>query len=757
MFGIHRRRPRPSVMESIRRPHPKTLGRTTKMVAAISVITVTGGTVGIVTGPNTVVTTTTTTTIPAVLAVCSNPGGVLNSPFTYNATGTSSWTTVNATTTSPAGLPTFGIVGSNFPNATSGVIVNSGTPGNISNGSINTAATVYFFTSGSWNSQGNAIFPGNNSAYVGGYHGTTEASINGNGTGGTGNPLFSGAGTPVTIEYLTLYDINSNTNSADINFSQAPGYTVSYNTIGPNIYPYGGGNGEGAGGGYGLLIGSNSTVSYNCFTQNQAGGINAVGGPTAYNSSANILTGDTVTYNDFESNGIGNYPDDGYAVHGGCGGCAADAMKAFWTENFVFTHNKVNGGYDAGVWFDFNNAGANISSNSITNNWSIGLQVEGDYNMNITNNSLSGNGWGAGTWPSGSCGPGGTYTCTNGYGPITGSQGGNPYSAIYVSDSAANSLLASNYSGQLNIVDNNVTNNFGGIMDWTDTGRVSGVNQCNSPLQDGNTTYFQNWNQWVASDVTISGTTTLTSTAGFHTLWAPTSAGSGYCNTPGTIQEPVTGTYSCPGTCGTQLYAYGNDLPTTDGGLLGDPVSCTSTTVCTVTTAGTNASGQTIYISELGGCGVSDLWDTTGPGTSGTPSAAYWMNCLYGTHGTTVSGNTIAMNTATVANCSSTNECGVEAAVANEAGWPITGLNTIYNPYFQTNVAISTSPLANVFSNNTYTWSGSGGAGSGVWQFDAGALGTGGYVSHTTWCGVVTSGTCQGSGTYSQDAASTGF
>ena len=581
---------------------------------------------------------------------------------------------------------------------------------------------------------GHNILGSANAVYLGGYTSALgEATVDGN--GGSGFLESNQGATGGIVEYLTIDNFLSDQNSAVLGGNSgsggsiAIGWTYEYDTVGPNeIGPSG--SGQNSDGGYGIIGGSNTTIEYNCLTQNAQGAFNIPGGVNASNTSPTILTGDVVSHNEISSNGLGTYPDiPGNPYSCGCSG----GGKAFWTLNMQITYNYVHDNYNNGIWLDFNNAGANISHNYISSNWGWGIYYEASYNANISDNTLVGNGWASdGSWPTSSyCStidP--TYNCADGQGPSSKHWGNESAGAILVVDSGGNTNIAgSNYSGEVLVEDNLMQNNWSGVDLYTDDSRFSGgPYQCNAPLQDTNSTYYQQWNQASVGDGVTNGTTTITSSGGFTQLFQPSG---NYCSPTGPSITPGAGWY---------VYDSAGKIPA------GDTISsCSSANSCTLTKAVTGSTtGDYIVASEAGGCGYADLIGSSEGNTSGSPAADYWDNCLWGTRNVTVSGNTFSMASASVTGCTAAAYCGNIEIINSGAGFPA-NIFDIYDGnggYFENNAPNAQSPLNNVFSNNTYTWTGS--AGPGAWQFVT--VGSGNYVSHNTWIN-----------TYHQDNGSTGL
>ena len=119
--------------------------------------------------------------------ICGQP--VLDSPWNYDgAPGT------YTTSGTPAGLPTFGAVGTDFPRATSVLVVAAGDNTSAAGaGAYKVNNTVIYFEPGTHTIQG-VMWTGDNSAYVGGY--TTSA----------GRAVLDGAGSD---EYLSSSSVGA--------------------------------------------------------------------------------------------------------------------------------------------------------------------------------------------------------------------------------------------------------------------------------------------------------------------------------------------------------------------------------------------------------------------------------------------------------------------------------------------------------------------------------------------------------------------
>ena len=558
----------------------------------------------------------------------------------------------------------------------------------VAGGALDAANTTYYFATGT-HTIGAQVIPGNNSTYIG----APGAIIDG---GGTEEPMFNQTATGVTIKYLTIENFWQPSGQDVVNPNEASDWTIENDTIGPNNP-----KGQASYDGYGLGVGDNDTVQYNCITGNSEGGFNASGGP------GKLLTGVVISNNEVSLNALGDYPDN-------CG-CAAGG-KIFWSTNAVITNNWVHDNYGTGIWADFNNAGANISGNYIASNWGEGIEYEASYNADISDNALVGNGWASdGAWPACTGSLCGGQNFANGNGPLTGSTD-FPYGAILISDSGGNSLVSSNYKGTLLIEGNVLTDNFGGVVVYQDPQRFCGSPaQGNCSLQEANPIYYDNPTVSAYDGVT-AGSTTVTSSAGFKNTQT------------GAVTSPTVG-----------AMVYGRYIPT------GDTVaSVTSPNHITLTTAATGSgSGLEIDTGTPGGCGMYDLLGASPGSVTGSPAAKYYDNCIIaGAQGVAVSGNQFNLDSSTVTGCTAAVLCGVMATISYTPGmgdydqWNPYG-STSYSPVMGTQLSESDH---NVWTDNAYIWSG-----SVAWSFEVICQGGSGAVSQAAWQGAP----------YDQDSVST--
>ena len=471
-------------------------------------------------------------------------------------------------------------------------------------------------------------------------------------------------------------------------------------------------------------------MQYNCLDHNAQG---------AFNGSGYAVN---ISNNEISWNGLGEYPDNagpgGSPYSCGCSGGGKLNFSTNATVNFNYVHDN----YNAGIWLDFDNTGADISYNYIKSNWGSGIFYEANYNGNITYNALVGNGWASnGAWPAGVGGLAcyGDVSCTNGFGPTTGGGGGFPYGAIYLPNTGGNSNItavkdqsgashASRYSGQLVVKGNMLTNNFGGVTVYTDTDRYpDGINNnsaCSTPLNSGSTTYYRQTKYLRANTSSVSGST-VTSGGGAETQCSGYDTG----DQNNGNEEHIAKTPSV----GMGVYDIGA------GKFLGNVASAISPNSFTLDRSPGNVTGAELLISAYGGCGPADYFGG-GPGVNtGQPQDAYWDNCIWGSRNVTITNNTFSMQADQVTGCTAANMCGYMQTVAFIPGVPTL---VQYWGSYTTLIAKSDRGLGNVWSHNTYNWSGGG---PGSWQFTAGSQGN--HVTHAQWQ----------SSPYRQDAGSTGL
>jgi parallel beta-helix repeat protein len=660
-------------------------------------------------------------------SICDS--AILRSPYRYKGpAGTF------RTSGRPRGLPSFGARGTDFPGATKVVVVPAGNnTAAAQGGAYQGAHTVFYFAPGIHTITA-VMFTGHDSAYVGGFDPAIgKAVIDGvdGATGGTGrggsyltsSKASSGNEVNNTWEYLTVRNYAATQNNAvmgNVNGGASDvGDVYRFNTIGPNQFGRRGddvapGRGQSSGGGYAINLADRTRVEYNCLTQNAQGAFNGYGADV------------TISHNEISRNGLGEYPDNaGPGASPYACGCSGGGKLNF-TTNATVTYNFVHDNYNAGIWLDFNNAGADVSYNRVESNWGVGIFYEASYNALIAHNTLVGNGWAShGPWPQGTGGARcfGGVSCRNGLGPVTGAGGGNPYAAIYVANSGGNEELARvtvagghrtavRFAGRILVQGNLLSDNFGGVTVYTDTDRYPGGidndSACSVPLNAQSRIYYRQTRVLRANGAAIVGRS-VTSHEGART----------YCSFYGTRSrdDGTQEVRSQRPDVGMAVYDLGS------GELLGHVATAASAQTFALDRPVGALARRDLLLSAYGGCGPAD-YAGGGPGrTSGRPAARYWDNCLWGSRNVIVSGNVFSLRADHVADCRAATRCGYMQAVAFNAGVP--PLVRYFQGYPKL-IANAVGGLGNVWSANTYVWQG-----SGKWLFEAGDQGH--VVSRGEW------------------------
>lgn len=288
------------------------------------------------------------------------------------------------------------------------------------------AHTTYWFAPGIHTLGANhyaQIVPGSGSAYIG----APGAILDGK---HSNYYAFGGTAAHVTISYLTIQNFGTsggNQNQGVVNHNSAAYWTIDHSTITQNA-------------GAGVMLGTHNTLSYDCLSDNQQYGFNAYS-PTAQ-PAALVLDHNEIVANDT------------YDWEAKVPGCGCSGGGKFWdVDGAVITNNRIVGNGSVGLWADTNNRGFEIRSNYIADNYSYGIIYEISYNAAIVNNTFVRNGLGGGP-----------------------QNAGFPTSAIYISESGADSLVASDYNQTFEITGNSFVNNWGGVVLWENANRF-----CNSP------------------------------------------------------------------------------------------------------------------------------------------------------------------------------------------------------------------------------------------------------------------------------------
>jgi Right handed beta helix region len=297
------------------------------------------------------------------------------------------------------------------------------------NGSLtlNQPGTTYWFAPGLHTLGGGEfenIDPGNNDTYIGG----PGAVLDGE---NTNNSAFDDTSAHVKIEYLTIKDFGTwggDSQEGVVNHDSGSYWTVSHSTVSGNA-------------GAGVFLGSHDTLTWDCLQDNQQYGF------SAYSNSGEV-TDLTIDHNEIAGNDTYNYE----VKQPGCG-CSGggkfwNVVNATVTNNWIYDNNSV------GLWADTDNAGFEFEGNYFQDGESVALQYEISYNAVIEYNTFDHNGVKGGP-----------------------SSTGFPLSAVYISESGADSRVDSDYSKSPFLIAHNIfTDNWGGVILWENSNRF-----CASP------------------------------------------------------------------------------------------------------------------------------------------------------------------------------------------------------------------------------------------------------------------------------------
>jgi hypothetical protein len=390
--------------------------------------------------------------------ICGHP--ILDSPFTYDGAA-------GSYRSGKAGLPTYGGPGTDFPEASAGVVL---PPGNHSYASYQlNLDTVYYLLPG--------VHIGNfqadtDDAFVGGLSGGTPSVISGDYSGYPWaiDSNFSDGNQPgVTIEYLTIEKFQAQGNGAAVNQDSNTNWTIRYDTITLNAP------------GAGVIAGANNTLEDNCLTLNgqygfQSSDVNSWGHDSLTGGPYNVtVTSNEISYNDTcnfqgpltnKAIGWSNYnavPARYRNPH--CGTVTPDGdeggFKLWQTDGVTIKDNYIHNNWGPGAWVDTDNANTTFTGNTITDNDGDGITEEISYNFSITNNYIAYNDWAEGL-----------------------GNPGFPSPAIYVSQSGSDRMFGGvpacpeascsgqgSYTRQSVISGNTFINNGGSIFLWQNSDR----------------------------------------------------------------------------------------------------------------------------------------------------------------------------------------------------------------------------------------------------------------------------------------------
>ena len=255
------------------------------------------------------------------------------------------------------------------------------------------------------------------------------------------NSWLDGTNPDVDVFFLTIENFVPPQDQGVVNHDGAASWTIWGNTITDNFAAESGSD-TNDDNGAAVIGGTDDVIAYNCLTDNGQYGID---GYTV--SDANSVTGGPTDLTMYDNEIADNAPN-GDPFYG----CGCTGGTKFWeTFDAYFYDNYVHDNGNIGVWFDTNNDGIDVEDNWISGNAGNGVMIEISYNYQIQDNTIEDNGYGSGI--------------SNGDFP-TGD-------AIYLSESGGDDNIPgeANYEGDAYVRDNNLVDNYDGIIAYENSQR----------------------------------------------------------------------------------------------------------------------------------------------------------------------------------------------------------------------------------------------------------------------------------------------
>jgi hypothetical protein len=397
---------------------------------------------------------------PSALKVCGQP--ILQSPFNYDGAAGSY---VSGT----PGLPTYGSPGSDFPNDLAGIVLPTGT--HSYQAYEMQTDTVYYLLPGE---HIGGIMAVSGDAFVGGYAGGQASVLTGNYSTtmhwAIDSNQANGDQSGVTIEYLTVKEYDTKSNSAAINPDSNTDWTVRDSLITLNVS------------GAGVIVGAGGVLKDNCLTLNgqygfQSEDTNSWGQDSLTGGPYGITVADNeISYNDTcDYEGLLKNAKIGWTRHNPvpkayrnshCSPVTPEGdeggFKLWRTNGVTVQGNNIHNNFGPGAWADTDNANTTFLSNTFVANDGPAIIEEISYNFLIKSNYMAGN-----SWVDGPADP------------------AFPVAAIYVSESGSDTTFGGvpacaeqacasqpSYRRSSHIADNTLLNNGGGVFLWQNSGRV---------------------------------------------------------------------------------------------------------------------------------------------------------------------------------------------------------------------------------------------------------------------------------------------
>jgi parallel beta-helix repeat protein len=400
------------------------------------------------------------------VAVCGSES--LNSPYSYDGAA-------GPYTSGTPGLPTFGEPGSDYPNATAGVVLKGS---HYYAGWELQPDTVYYIVPGVHRSRFQADA---GDVLVGGFAAGKPTVLSGHYNDGTfaiDSNSSAGDQAGVTIEYLTIERFTPSADAAAVNQDTNTDWTIRHDTVRQNVP------------GAGVLLGSEDSLADDCLTENGQYGFQAAltdpWGEDALTDGPYDLTvvGNEISRNDTcDFSGLLNNAAIGWTNYdpvprklrnkhctpvtpeGDQGG-----FKLWRTDGVTVSGNYIHENWGPGAWADTDNANTTITDNYISDNEGPAVIEEISYNFSVSDNTIVEN------------------DITDGL-----ANPGFPQPAVYISESGSDNLFGgiaacseaacngqASYPTQSLVTGNVMTDNGGNVFLWQDSNR-----SCEDGYDDG--------------------------------------------------------------------------------------------------------------------------------------------------------------------------------------------------------------------------------------------------------------------------------
>jgi len=276
----------------------------------------------------------------------------------------------------------------------------------------------------------------------------------------------------VTIRYLTIQNFGApgvNNGQGVVNHDEGPNWHIDHVTVQESA-------------GAGVMLGSGNVLAHSCLRNNGQYGFQGFGSHLkVYNNEI-----------------VGNNTDNWEARQASCG-CSGGAK--FWTVNgATITSNYVHDNIGPGLWADTNNRGFNVEHNYFAGNQGQGFIYEISYNLRLADNTFIRNALVGGP-----------------------KLPGFPDSAVYISESGADSRVPGLYGATLAITGNMFINNWGGVVLYENADRYCGsagnsstgyctlvdpsvatLGKCTKPSLIGTNPYYNDC-RWKTQNVLVKG------------------------------------------------------------------------------------------------------------------------------------------------------------------------------------------------------------------------------------------------------------